>query len=296
MFGPHVNRVHAKGKRPSIVQHIAEVRRDAKEHGFKAEAFQIFVAGPRSLEITLSEKESEQLAAYIKKENIRVVAHGTYMDSPWGGNAYLAKFIRTELALCSKSNISGLVVHLTTAPVDAVMEYLPRLVTLINNVVLYLEVSHVKPYHSHYETPKKLAVLFAAIRKQLDKNLNTFGLCVDTAHLWSSGVDIRSYKAAAAWIAQLDSVSGIIPPKAIMIHLNDSFDSMGSGLDHHAGLGKGSIWSEYKHNMKQSGLAAFVEYAVKNNITTILERKPAGALLDDYAEIYKLTPTVRVAK
>ena len=49
----------------------------------------------------------------------------------------------------------------------------------------------------------------------------------------------------------------------------------------------------FKDRPQQSGLAAFVDYIVRNNTTAILERKPPEALLDDYVVLDRLTDAVR---
>lgn len=298
MFGPHVDRVHAKGsKRPSIAEHIRAARASAATVDFDARAFQVFVAGPRNLAMTMRPEEADELKEYLDgaDSQLAVVAHGTYMDFPWHGNLYQAKFIRQELEMCARAGIFGLVVHLGKPPVTEVMKYIPHLITTTRDALVYLEVPHVKPENSHYETPEKLAALFREIRT-IDKTLCRFGVCIDTAHLWSCGVDLQSFEDAEDWLRRLESVADVIPPDRIIFHLNDSEDSCGSGLDHHAPLLQGKIWGEYKDEPAQSGLAAFIDYAVRHNISTILERKPPEALLEDYAIIERLAPEVRLDK
>lgn len=295
MFGPHVDRTHARGRgRPSLTAHIKAARAEAAAADFDARAFQVFVAGPRNMAITLRDEEADELREYLDRdlEGLRVISHGTYADYPWYGESYPAKFIRMELEACERAGISGLVVHLGKPGVEEVMRFIPRLVTATRNVLVFLEVPHVKPEHSHYETPEKLAALFREIRR-LDPTLCKFGLCVDTAHLWSCGVDLQSFEDAEDWLRRLEAVADVIPPDRIIFHLNDSFDELGSGVDHHAPLLGGKIWEGYKDRPRLSGLAAFVDYAVRNNTTTILERKPQEALLDDYSVLDRLTSAVR---
>ena len=57
-FGPHVNRYHARGERPGIVEHIEAAREEAHaEAGFVVTAAAIFVGGPKNREITLHPDE-----------------------------------------------------------------------------------------------------------------------------------------------------------------------------------------------------------------------------------------------
>lgn len=294
MFGPHVGRKWAEGKRPSITQHIREARCHARSCGFDARAFQIFIAGPQTLNMVVKDGEAEELRQYIEEENIFVVAHGTYQDVPWSESprvAYMRKFIRKEVAAASKIGIAGIVVHLGVPDVDRVIEALPWLIPgaegfdkirdpsseIRVDTRLYLEVPHVKPVNSHYETAKKLGKLFKAIRKSVDPGLRYFGLCIDTAHIWASGADISSYDKAAAWLEDLESLHRVIPPKALLFHLNDNVNALGSGVDQHATLLQGEIWGAYAQCPQKSGLAAFVDFAVRHDVPTILERSNSKA-------------------
>lgn len=290
MFGPHVNRTHARGSRPSITAHIKAARVAAVSVGFNPQTFQVFVAGPRKMSITLQDEEADELREYIAGEpGLYVVAHGTYLDYPWKPADYPIEFIHRELGLCARAGISGLVIHLGKPGVGEVMEKVQSLMANLgeNPALIYLETPHVKPRNSHYETPEKLAALFREIRA-VDVNLDRFALCVDTAHLWSCGVDLQSFEAADAWLHRLEAVADVIPPNRILFHLNDSLDALGSGVDHHAALLTGQIWRDYADRPMQSGLAAFAQYAARHRIRTILERKPDGALLDDYAALNRI--------
>ena len=300
MLGPHVERVYAAhgGKgRPSITAHIRAARAEAARADFDARAFQIFIAGPRNFSMTMRPEEADELKAYLndsvaRGERLSVISHGTFMDFPWNGAPYPIKFIQKELNMCSRAGINGLVIHLGKPPIEKVMTYLPHIVSVQRDALVFLETPHVKPENSHYETPEKLADLFRAIRK-LDPGLCKFGLCIDTAHIWSCGVDLQSFESAEEWLRRLEAIADVIPPERIIIHLNDSHDACGSGLDHHASLLEGKIWGEYKSRPRQSGLAAFIDYIIRHDTITILERKPKEALLDDYAAIQRLTNAIR---
>jgi len=295
MFGPHVDRVHARGKpRPTITAHIRAARAAAAGADFDARSFQIFVANPRNKAITMRPEEEAELRAYLAgNPGLRVTAHGTYSDYPWHGSEKAVAFIHKELEICERAGITGLVIHLGKPDVAAVMGYIPRLLAGPSPVAIYLETPAVKPENANYETPEKLAALFHQLRT-LDPDLCRFGLCIDTAHLWSCGVDLSSFEAAEAWLTRLEAVADVIPPDRIMLHLNDSLEPCGNGVDAHGPLLAGRIWGGYADRPQQSGLAAFVDYAVRNKIEVILERKPAAALLEDYTHIDRLTDCARL--
>jgi len=65
------------------------------------------------------------------------------------------------------------------------------------------------------------------------------GVCVDTAHLFAAGHDIR---APRAFDAVLDEVERRCGRKAVrVVHVNDSAGGLGSLLDRHASIGEGKI-------------------------------------------------------
>lgn len=291
MFGSHVGRQRAKGKRPSIVAHLLIAKAQAEAVGVAFRAFQIFVAGPRQRRITLTEEEAKELEGYLSHEDIWGVGHSAYAAYPWRDDhkaRHAAKFVRQEARRAKEAGLQGLVVHLPQQPAD-VLAYLPRLFDA-EGARIYLETPSLKPENSHYETVEKLAELFRQIREQHDPDLTGTGLCIDTAHLWACGVDLSSREDAAEWLEQLEAAEPVIPSDRIMFHLNDSARALGSGVDCHEGLLQGNIWQAYADCPGKSGLAAFVEYAVRHNIPTILERRPASVLSADYMALHRLSP------
>lgn len=72
------------------------------------------------------------------------------------------------------------------------------------------------------------------------------GLCLDTAHLFAAGHDIRNPKG---WNAVVRKISTLIGVKQILaFHLNDSKTPLGSRVDRHAHIGQGHIGLEgFRH-------------------------------------------------
>lgn len=314
MFGFHVSREWAPGTRPSIRGHIecAVAHRNATTGVSRTApfAFQVFLAGPRSLDFSVQGAEADELQSLMSAplDGVRLwgVAHGTYMDIPWNLDApnhhYRCGFIRREVEVAHRTGLAGVVVHLGIPGPEIVIQALPWIypsmiggrkvcdiikaqaaagenataasATSSGNLPrIYLEVPHVLPKNSHYETPEKLVTLFRLIRQKCDPHLHIFGLCIDTAHIWACGADISTYEKGKAWVDALIAVHDFIPPDAIIFHLNDNRNECGSGIDEHDPLLYGKIWGDYRQNPRESGLAAFIEYATRFNIPTVLERK-----------------------
>ncbi len=65
------------------------------------------------------------------------------------------------------------------------------------------------------------------------------GVCLDTQHLWASGVDFGDAASADRVVAHLEATVGI--ERLGCIHLNDSKVPLGANRDRHENLGEGTI-------------------------------------------------------
>lgn len=68
------------------------------------------------------------------------------------------------------------------------------------------------------------------------------GLCLDTAHLFEAGLDLRTAAGLGEALARLDVACGL--DRLGMLHLNDSKTPMGSNRDRHENIGEGEIGLE----------------------------------------------------
>jgi len=68
------------------------------------------------------------------------------------------------------------------------------------------------------------------------------GACLDTAHLFAAGYDIKSENGLASTIEQIDSTVGL--ENVPVFHANDSKVPLGGRVDRHEHIGKGKIGRE----------------------------------------------------
>jgi deoxyribonuclease-4 len=68
------------------------------------------------------------------------------------------------------------------------------------------------------------------------------GLCLDTAHLFEAGHDLRTREGLDETLAQLAAAAGL--DRLVMLHLNDSKTVLGSNRDRHDNIGDGELGSE----------------------------------------------------
>ena len=74
------------------------------------------------------------------------------------------------------------------------------------------------------------------------KRPKRLGICLDTAHLFAAGFDLRLPKVWDSAVEQFDAAVGL--KEILAIHLNDSKADLGSRVDRHAGIGQGKIGRE----------------------------------------------------
>jgi deoxyribonuclease-4 len=85
----------------------------------------------------------------------------------------------------------------------------------------------------------------AAIYDRVQKP-ERLALCIDTAHLFAAGYDIRTAKGWNIAISQLDKLIG--RKQIAAFHLNDSKTGLNSRVDRHEHIGKGQIGLEgFRH-------------------------------------------------
>ena len=85
----------------------------------------------------------------------------------------------------------------------------------------------------------------AEIYRGVDRQ-ERLGVCLDTAHFFAAGYDIRTEKGWNATLEELDKLVGL--DQVLAFHLNDSKTELGSRVDRHAGIGQGKIGREaFRH-------------------------------------------------
>jgi len=79
----------------------------------------------------------------------------------------------------------------------------------------------------------------AALVDSIDVPAARLGICIDTCHLHAAGHDIRTPRAYRATLRDLDRTIGLSRLHAI--HLNDARGGLGSRLDRHEHIGRGTL-------------------------------------------------------
>src|SRR5204862_1533022 len=81
------------------------------------------------------------------------------------------------------------------------------------------------------------ASIFARVKEP-----ERLAVCLDTAHFFAAGHDLRTAKGWNTAVGEVDSLIGL--KQIVAFHLNDSKTDLGSRVDRHEHIGKGRIGRE----------------------------------------------------
>ncbi|MEI8185856.1 MAG: deoxyribonuclease IV [Chlorobiaceae bacterium] len=104
------------------------------------------------------------------------------------------------------------------------------------------------------------------------------GVCLDTCHLFASGYDLQTTAAIESTFKEFDRTVGLGYLRGM--HLNDALRPLGSRLDRHAGIGKGTIGME--------AFAYIMSHPACEEIPLILETPDSDQWSSEISLLYSL--------
>ena len=116
----------------------------------------------------------------------------------------------------------------------------------------------------------------AAIVDALDRH-ERLGICLDSCHLWVSGVDVGERKQVAATLKEVDDRIGLDRLRAL--HVNDAAAPLGSNRDRHANVLEGELGER---------LGAFLAHKAVQRLPAVMETPGPDDHGPDAAEVQKL--------
>ena len=116
----------------------------------------------------------------------------------------------------------------------------------------------------------------AVLVDRLDRHPR-LGICLDSCHLWVSGVDVTDRTALDVCVDEVEERIGLDRLRAL--HVNDAAAPLGSNRDRHANLGEGEIGE---------GMSVFLAHPKLQGLPTILEVPGPDGHGPDANEIQKL--------
>ena len=110
-------------------------------------------------------------------------------------------------------------------------------------------------------------------------------VCLDTAHLFASGYDIKSEAGLSSTIEQIESTIGL--HRVPVFHMNDSKIPLGGRVDRHDHIGKGKIGAEaFRRILRHPRLGSSVPDGLLGR--AFIAETPIDDPLDDRKNVAKL--------
>ena len=202
------------------------------------DAIQIFVKNPRSW--VEKKWKDEDISSFRRlRGRMPVFAHLSYLPNlaKIDEDEKHMKGLFNEVELCIELGVESMVVHCgSREDKDRGIE---TAATAINralhrydlNVILETAAGQGNSIGVGFD---ELAMIFEMVERK-----EKVSICIDTSHIFQSGYDIRKPKT---WDAIIRTVEGRFGSDKIgLFHLNDSKTDLGSHVDRHWHIGKGSI-------------------------------------------------------
>jgi deoxyribonuclease-4 len=246
-IGAHVR---AGGKLVPALQRGAEIG---------AEVVQIFTQSPRAWKPTQYADEILHQYRAAQDDNAVVTqtfCHATYLINLATDQAELLErsqaCLAANLAVATGMGASGLVLHVGSHKGSGFDECVPQIVVSLLGALdtqagggcpILLE-NAAGAGGTVGRSFEELAAILdaagaAAGAATGGSPAGDLGICLDTQHLWASGISFASEEEADAVVARFDAVIGL--ERLRCLHLNDSKVGFGENRDRHENVGEGTI-------------------------------------------------------
>lgn len=239
----------------------------------KTNASQIFLHSPRVWKIKELSKGDITLFKKYKNEAgiIFFVVHSSYLINPLSENKDTLKksinLIEKELNDSKKLEADYYIIHIRENKKLSLDENIKNLEKFFKKIKIdYHKILLENSANGIGSSIKNLVY----ISKRIEK---ISGICLDTAHLFESGYDIREKSDVEKILEDLSDLKLLK-----MIHMNDSKTNLSSKIDRHQHISKGKIGEE--------GFKNFFSFKDFKKLPIILET-PKKDLKDDLKNLTK---------
>lgn len=211
------------------------------------------------------EAKSEFLRAARVQNLLPVFIHGTYLinfatENPFNLQKSISALV-SDLQFAGDIGSAGVVFHFGSHPegwTGKRKQLVPVFREIISNSSGQAKIIIENSAGSGSKIGAKLEEL-AQIREDIRSDKIVF--CLDTAHAFASGYDLRTAASVEKFVLNVDKVIGW--DSVAVIHVNDSRIPLGGGSDRHENIGQGHIGLD--------GFRALVNHSLLANIPCVLE-------------------------
>ncbi len=214
-------------------------------------AMQIFTKNNnRWFQKPIEEKEIETFKSKLKNSKIKfVVSHDSYLINLCGTDKEILKKSRIalldELERCELLEIPHLNFHPGShlgAGEDDGIKFIAESINIVHDKTKGYKVSSMLETTAGQGTA--IGYRFEQLQQiiELVEQKERMTVCIDTAHVFAAGYDIKDPKNFKKVIQEFDNIIGLDRLKCF--HMNDSKKEFGSRVDRHEHIGKGFIGEE----------------------------------------------------
>ena len=249
------------------------------------EAIQVFTQSPRMWRPTAHTAEAFERFKVRRAETgiAGVVCHALYLVNLASPDRTIrsksAKAMRATLETASAIEAEGVIFHVGSHLGSGFGSALRRVVPALRGL---LELTT----EGTWLLMENSAGAGGTIGRSLDELETLFerldghprlGICLDSCHLYVSGVDVTSSDVLEELLVDLDGRVGLDRLRAL--HVNDSASELGSNSDRHASIGQGTLGE---------GLGVFLAHPALQGLPAILETPGPDGHGPDAEEVRRL--------
>ena len=263
---------------------------NAPENAYKigAKAFALFTKNQRQwVAKPLTDTEIHEFKSNMSKygfSSVSVLAHDSYLINLGNPDSDALQKSRTafidELNRCNQLGLDKLNFH-PGSHLNKISEIeCVKLIADSINIALSNTENVIAVIENTAGQGTNMGYKFEHIRDiiELVEDKSRIGFCIDTCHTYSAGYDLSTHDACHETFKLIDDIIGLKYLRGM--HLNDDLKDLGSRVDRHAPLGKGTI-----------GMAVF-EFIAKDsrfdNMPLVLETPESDIWSQEIAELYRL--------
>lgn len=233
----------------------------ARAQAIGAECMQIFLSAPQRWQ--LPRHTDEQVDEYLRLVGETSIgpnfAHATYLINLAAEDPVIRQRSIENLsayaAWADRAGLAGVVVHVGSGRGQPIEEAETQVATALEQVLASEPRCSVLLENSA-GSGDTLGARFTQIGDLFDRlgRDARLGMCVDTAHTFASGYDLRVLDGIQAALDEIDRCMGI--DRIRLIHANDSKVGLGSAVDRHENIGRGQLGEEaFRHMLTHPSLA-----------------------------------------
>lgn len=218
---------------------FAQIARKALE--LELPLFQCFLVA--KMVGALVEPDAADIAEFVRlrREHFgNLFVHGSYWINLAGLGRGGKQALASELALAKRLEFTHMILHPGAHNGDTKEEGIASLAKSLNALLAReRDITIVLENTAHgASTVGGDFNDFVLLRSYLN-HPEKIAYCIDTAHAYAYGYNLVDATEREACIALLDTTLGI--ENIVLIHLNDTYEKLGSKLDKHQTLGQGSL-------------------------------------------------------